>query len=117
MGSDYQSKDRKWAMLCHLSALAIYLAIPFGHLAGPLLIWLLKRDSSAYVDEQGKEALNFQISLTCYAIPCILLCFIFIGIVLLAGLMLFQITFTIKAGVKALDGEPIRYPLTVRFLK
>ncbi len=117
MEIEYHSTARRWGMLCHVSVLTTYLGVPFGHLAGPLIIWLLKRDSSPYVNEQGKESLNFQISLTLYAIPCILLSFVFIGIILLAGLMLFHITMTIKAGVKAFDGEPIRYPLTIHFFR
>jgi len=53
--------DRTWAMLCHLSGLAGYV-VPFGNIFGPLIIWLIKRDQSWFVDDQGKEALNFQIS-------------------------------------------------------
>src|SRR5438105_4208934 len=44
------------AMLCHLLAI-------FTHFLGPLLIWLIKKDSSPFVDDQGKESLNFQITM------------------------------------------------------
>ena len=58
-------EERNWAMACHLSALAGYV-IPFGNIAGPLLVWLLKKDEYSLVNEQGKESLNFQLSLLIY---------------------------------------------------
>ncbi len=60
--------DRTWGILCHLSALAMLLGVPLGNLLGPLVVWLVKRDQSSFVDQQGREALNFQISITLYAL-------------------------------------------------
>ena len=66
-----------WAMLCHLSALSTYIGVPFGHIILPLIIWLIKKDASPFIDEQGKESLNFQISMTIYGIIAGILCFFY----------------------------------------
>ena len=59
------SKDEKmWGMFCHLSALAGYIGIPFGNIIGPLIIWMVKKEQFKFVDDQGKESLNFQITIT-----------------------------------------------------
>jgi len=58
--------SRNWAMGCHLAVLAVYMGIPFGNILGPLIIWLVKKDEFPLVDEQGKESLNFQISMLIY---------------------------------------------------
>ena len=67
-----EDKDNKktvtWATFCHVGALSLYLGIPFGHIVVPLVIWLIKKNEFPYVDEQGKESLNFQISMTIYAL-------------------------------------------------
>jgi uncharacterized protein len=105
-----------WAMFCHLSALAGFV-IPFGHVLGPLVIWLMKKDEYPLVDDQGKEALNFQISMTIYLIVSAVLIIILIGILLLIGLAIFEIIVIIMAMVKANEGVAYRYPLTIRFIK
>jgi len=69
------------------------------------------------VDAHGKESLNFQISLTLYAIIAFFLCFALIGFLLLPLIFLTGLVFVIIATVKANDGEPYRYPLTIRFIK
>ncbi len=105
-----------WAMFCHLSALAGFV-IPFGNILGPLVVWLMKKDVYPLVDDQGKEALNFQISMTIYLIVSAVLILILIGIVLLIGLAIFEIIVIIMAMVKANDGVAYRYPLNIRFIK
>jgi uncharacterized Tic20 family protein len=115
-----QEEDRQanmWAMLCHLTALSIYIGIPFGHIIGPLVIWLIKKDEFPFVDEQGKESLNFQISVTIYCIVAGLLCVILIGFVLLPVILVADIVLIIIATVKTNKGESYRYPLTIRFIK
>lgn len=105
-----------WAMLCHLSALAGFV-IPLGNILGPLVIWLIKKDEYPLVDDQGKEALNFQISMTIYYIVSIILIIVLIGFVLLIGLALFSLVVTIIAMVKANEGVAYRYPMCIRFIK
>lgn len=110
------SKDeRMWAMLCHLSGFAGYL-VPFGNIIGPLVIWLIKKDQYAFVDDQGKEALNFQISIMIWAAVAIALCFVIIGIPLLIAVIIFSVVMTIVAAIKANEGEYYRYPLTIRLI-
>lgn len=111
------SDERRWAMLCRLSALSVYIGIPFGNLLGPLIVWLLKRDESSYVDEQGREAINFHTSMTIYVIVASLLSVILIGIPILIALVICSIAFSIVAAVKASDGVPYRYPMTIRLLQ
>ncbi len=107
---------RTFGMLCHLLAFA-GLVIPFGNIIGPLVIWLIKREEYPFVDEQGKEALNFQISVFLYAIVCGLLSLILIGIPLLIALGIFWLVVVIIASVKANAGESYRYPLNLRLIK
>jgi uncharacterized protein len=111
------TKDQNtWAMLCHLSALAGFV-IPLGNILGPLVIWLIKKDEFPLVADQGKEALNFQISMTIYYIVAAILIIVLIGILLLIGLALFSLIFTIIAMVKANEGTAYRYPMCIRFIK
>jgi len=112
-----EKKAQTWGMLCHLTALAAFIGIPFGHLIGPLVIWLIKKNDYAFVDEQGKESLNFQISMTIYAIVSGILCFVFIGFVLLIVLLVVELVLVIIASVKVSNGQAYRYPFTIRFLK
>jgi uncharacterized Tic20 family protein len=108
--------ERTMAMLCHLSALAGLIGIPFGHVLGPLVVWMIKKDESAFVNDQGKEALNFQISTTIYLVVFVILSFLLIGIPLLIALVIFWLVIVIVAAVKANEGVPYRYPLTIRLI-
>jgi hypothetical protein len=107
--------ERTWAMLCHPSTLAGFV-IPFGNIAGPLVIWMIKKDEFPFVDDQGKEALNFQISMTIYVIASIILIFLLVGIPLLIALGLFDLIVTVIAAINANDGVKYRYPLCIRFV-
>jgi uncharacterized Tic20 family protein len=112
------SEDKTWAMLCHVSGLAGYLGVvPFASIIGPLIVWLLKKDASAFVDEHGKESLNFQITMSIAYAIIILLCFVLIGFLLLPFWGLWLIVLVIVAAIKASNGEHFRYPLTIRFVK
>lgn len=108
---------RGWAVMTHLSALLAYTGIPFGHVIGPLVIWLLKRDTFAELDAHGKESLNFQISITIYGIICLLLSLLVIGLFLFFVLVCVHIVFTIVAAIKANDGLVYRYPFSLRLIK
>ncbi len=109
-------RDDTWSMACHLSAFAGYL-LPFGHILGPLIIWLVKGKESARVDRHGKEALNFQISMTIYLLISAVLVFAVIGIFLLTVISIADFILIIVAAVKTRSGEDYRYPLTIRFIK
>ena len=109
-------EERTWAMAAHLSAFAGHF-IPFGHIFGPLIVWLVKRDSSAFVGDQAKEALNAQISVTIYAAVAAVLILIVIGLPILFVIWLVDIILIIIAGVTANDGKRYRYPLILRLVK
>lgn len=109
-------EDRLWGALAHLSAFAMYFT-GIGHIVGPMVIWLWKRDTDAFVAGEAKEAMNFNISVTIYAAVALLLCLVVIGFPLLVALHTFQIVCIIVGGLKAADGRPFRYPLNLRLVK
>ena len=114
------NKDaRMWGMICHLAGLGGLIPIVpvIGSVIGPLIIWQIKKDEFDFVGDQGKEALNFQISILIYAIVSGLLCFACIGFVLLPAVYILDLIFLLIAAVKANGGERYRYPLTIRFIK
>jgi len=112
-----KSKDeRTWGMLCHLSAFAGFV-VPLGSIIGPLVIWLIKREEYPFVNDQGKEALNFQISIAIYFAISFVLAFVLIGFVLLAAVGILFLVFTIIATIRANEGEAYRYPMTIRLVK
>jgi len=115
--SNVPKQYRTWGMVCHISALCVYLGIPIGNILAPLIIWLLKKEESPFLHRQGKEALNFQISFSIYGLIAWVLCFILIGFLLFAILIPVHIIFTVIAAVKANDGKDYQYPLCFRFLK
>jgi uncharacterized Tic20 family protein len=110
-------EEQNWAMVCHLSALAGFL-IPFGNIAGPLIVWLIKRAEMPLVEVHGKEALNFQITVSIAIAICIPLMFVLIGIPLMIIIGLGALILTIMAAVKVSNGElEYRYPFALRLLK
>jgi uncharacterized Tic20 family protein len=112
------SKDvNNWAMLCHLSALVGLLGNGIGFLLGPLIVWLLKRDMHPFVDEQGKEAVNFQITMFIAFFVAAVLIFILIGIPLLIALGILDVVLPIVAAIKTSNGEHYRYPFALRLIK
>ncbi len=114
---DDEKQARMWGMLCHLTALTAFVGIPFGHIVGPLVVWLIKRNDYPFADVQGKESLNFQISMSIYCVVAAVLILVFIGFALLIGLAITDFILVIIAAVKASNGESYRYPLTIRFFK
>jgi|688.fasta_scaffold249228_3 uncharacterized Tic20 family protein len=105
-----------WAMICHLSGFA-GLVFPFGNIIAPLIIWGIKREEFPYLDDQGKEAINFQISVTIYYLIAAVLILIIIGLFLLPLLAAFQVIAMIIASIESAHGKLFRYPLTIRFLR
>ena len=108
-------QERMWGMLCHLSALAGFL-IPLGSILGPLIVWLIKKDEFAFVDDQGKESLNFQITMAIAFAVSAVLALIVIGFVLMALVGVYEIVMVIIASVRANSGEQYRYPVCLRLI-
>jgi len=123
MDQDVQGSDsipdkdaRTWAMISHLAALSGYFC-PLGNVLGPLIIWAIKKDEHPFVDEQGKEAINFQLSMTVAYLISIVLCFVLIGFLLLGILAVYALIMIIIASIKSNDGIDFRYPHSIRFFK
>ncbi|MGS1078488.1 DUF4870 domain-containing protein [Pseudoxanthomonas beigongshangi] len=122
------AEERQWALFAHLSALVGGIvtsgwAGSLGCFIGPLIIWLVKKDTMPFVDDQGKEALNFNITVGIIFLVLFLLTIVTLGIGALITLPLMVIVglawlvFTIIAAIKANNGEAYRYPLTLRLIK
>lgn len=110
-------EEKTWGMLAHLSAFAQFIIPAFGMIIGPLVVWLIKKDTMPFVNDQGKEVLNFNISIAIYLIISGALVLVVVGFVLLPLVVLFWLLFTIIGAVKANEGIAYRYPLTMRFIK
>jgi hypothetical protein len=108
---------RKWAMICHIISLVGLLGNGVGYLLAPLIVWLLKKEDDPFIDEQGKEVVNFQITMIIAVLICLPLAFVIIGIPLLVLIAILMTVFPIIAAIKANDGEHYRYPLSYRFIK
>ncbi len=104
-------------MLCHASALAGFFVPWAGHILGPLIVWLAKRGDAPEIDEQGKESLNFQISMLIYNLIAGVLCLILIGFVILGILHILNLVLVIVASIQASEGKLYRYPITIRLIK
>lgn len=111
-----RQEERTWALAAHLSAL-VGSVIPFGNIVAPLVIWLVQKDKMPFVDDQGKEALNFQISVTIYLLACLPFLLILIGIPMMIAVGLGAVVLMIVAAVQSNEGVRYRYPLTIRFIR
>ncbi len=99
---------RNMAMLCHLLGIVGFFA--------PLVIWLSEKDKHKFVNEHGRSAMNYQISLMIYYFVCWPLCLVVIGVFLLAVLTIMHVVFVIIGAVRASRGRLWRYPIAIPFL-
>ena len=112
-----ETQERIWGMLCHLTALLGLVGIPFGNIFGPLLVWLYKKKAYAMVDKQGRESLNFQLTMTILVLIAALLIYLKIGMMLIFVLASINVVLVLIASVQSYRGETFRYPFRIRFLK
>lgn len=110
------SRDYSLETLCHLLGLAGLTAIPFANVLAPLILWLCKRNTNPGVDYHGKEAVNFQISMSIYMLVAALSMILIVGIVLFPAVIIANVVLIIIASVRASRGELYRYPFTIRFI-
>ncbi len=110
VATEIPSDAKTMAMLCHLLAI-------FTGFIGPLIIWLVKKDDHPFINEQGKEALNFQITVMLAMIASFLLSFLCIGFFLMPAVGIVDLVFCIIATIKVNGGEHYRYPVTLRLVK
>jgi uncharacterized Tic20 family protein len=109
--------ERTWGMLAHLSAL-VGLVFPLaGNILGPLMVWLTKREQSAFIAAQAKEALNFNITVTLAGVVCGFLALIFVGLLLGTALFIAWLVMTLVAAIRASEGVLYQYPLSLRLVK
>ena len=111
-----RKEEKTWGMLCHLLALS-GLIIPVGVILGPLIMWLVKKDESEFVDYHGKESLNFQITMLIGIIIGFITSVIFIGFIIITACGLLSLIFAIIAAIKANEGERYEYPFALRLIK
>ena len=127
-GSSISAEERQWAMFAHLSALAGGIltagwAGSIGCFVGPLIVWMMKRETMPFVDDQAKEALNFNITVGIVFLALLLISILTLGIGLIIAIPgwiivgIAWLVLTIIASMKANQGERYRYPLTLRLVK
>lgn len=108
--------ERQYAMFIHLSQLAGLIVPILGWLV-PLILWQVKKDTSAYINTNGKIVMNWIISCLIYAVVCYILVLILVGFLLLIALGICCLVFIIIGSIKASNGEIWHYPLSIRFIK
>ena len=136
--------ERNWAMAAHLSALVAVAGLPFGHVVGPLVVYLIKGNESEFVAAHAKASLNYQITISIfgviaiilaiagwfwfvfnaavdplprhlYAYPILVCWLAFVAAIVL--ILLGSVVFIIMGTVAASNGHPYQYPFAVRFLR
>jgi uncharacterized Tic20 family protein len=102
-------------MLCQLSVLVGLLGI--GFLLGPLVVWLVKKNDNPFIDEQGKEAVNFQLTMFLAALVSGILIFVIIGFFFLIVVAIIATVLPIIGAIKSSEGEHFKYPFALRLVK
>lgn len=116
-GREVGKKARQWAMFCHIAGLAwmVWWLMPvIGGVIGTLIVWQVKKDDDPFIDQHGRRAFNFQLSMLIY---CLALCITVIGVFLAPVVGILDVVFTIIAAIRASDGKDYQYPLTIPFIK
>lgn len=111
---DPERETRQWALFIHLSQLAGFL-VPLAGWIIPIVLWQVKKDELPGVDAHGRVVLNWMLSALIYAIACVPLVFLLIGIPLLIALGILCVLFPILGCLKANEGKVWPYPLSIRF--
>jgi uncharacterized Tic20 family protein len=140
------AQERNWAMASHLSALVAIAGMPFGHVLGPLVVYLIKGHESEFVGEHARASLNYQITVSIFFIVAVIVALgIMFGILIpmsalpsdststTAGVslvvfwlafglgvlfvLLASLIFIVMGTVAASEGRPYTYPLAIRFLR
>jgi uncharacterized Tic20 family protein len=110
-------EEANWGMAAHLAAFAAFTLIPGANALGPLAVWLAKKDAMPFVADQGKEALNFNITVLVALVVGWILTFVKIGYLLLAVVAVSWLVLTILACIESHKGVAYRYPFTLRLVK
>ena len=113
-------QDRAWETGCHLAPLALLVKIPVANVFGPLIVWLIRKNSSASTDQHGRAVLNFQLAMTLYFVVLFLLGKVD-ALAIPVGLLLrlwayLNIFFILRGAYESAQGRLYAYPLSIRFL-
>jgi uncharacterized protein len=114
-----EADEKAWSVLCHLGVLAGGL-LPAGNLLVPGAIWLWYRKRSPLIDANGRESLDFQLTVSLFAVAAVALTRLLpaslrkLGLGVWAGIGLFALINVIRAAMAAYKGAAFRYPLTWR---
>jgi uncharacterized protein len=137
------AEERNWSMAAHLSALVAIAGLPFGHILGPLVVYLVKGHESEFVGQHARASLNYQITVSIFAIVAVIvavavtLCYLIpmsttspnntapagfavVWVVFAAAaliVVLFSIIFIVQGTIAAGEGRPYTYPFAIRFLR
>lgn len=115
--ADLDANERNWGMACHISALAFLAIWGVGQVIGPLVIWLFRREKYPFVAEQGKESVNFQLTMTIVGAAAYLL-----GRFGSAGnwpwltVAMLDLAAIVYAAVQASKGVSYRYPISLKLV-
>jgi uncharacterized protein len=107
---------RNTAVAAHLSSF-VGLVVPFGSVIGPLAVWLTRRDRDPFIDQAGREALNFGISIAIYGSLMLVAALMLVGIPLLIVGVIAWVVLASLAAAKVSQGQAYRYPLTMRLIR
>lgn len=108
------SDENTWSMLLHLSQFCFYI-FPLAGVIVPIILWQVKKNDSQFIDKNGKIVVNWIITVIILSIIFGILCFLLVGIPLLAILAVVAVIFPIIGGIKANNGEAWSYPFTIKF--
>ena len=114
-------QDRAWETGCHLAPLALLVKIPVANVFGPLIVWLIRKNSSASTDQHGRAVLNFQLAMTLYFVVLLLPGLVVDALATLVALLLrlwayLNIFFILRGAYESAQGRLYAYPLSIRFL-
>jgi uncharacterized Tic20 family protein len=104
-------------MFCHLGGLVGNVLMGFGHVVVPLVLWLIKREQMPFVNQEGREAVNFQLSITLYALISGVASFFCIGFFMLLAVGIFDLIVVVLACIESSKGNAYKYPLCIRFIQ
>jgi len=115
--AEIPKEERQWAAFAHLAALFILILPPVGGFLGPLVIWILKKDEMPFVREQGRESLNFQLTVLLAMAVAAALMLVLVGFVLLPLIALANFVLVVVATLQVSDGRSYRYPFNLRLIQ
>ena len=113
-----QDADCSYAMWNHLSGLLSLTEIPLIGVLVTYIVWRVRRDESEFLDDHGREAFNFQVSLALYALMLVILLIPTFGLASIGflGLLILKLIGIIRGAIVASRGEIYRYPMCIRFV-